>query len=179
MSSNVNWKDAYRMALIEVDYALLPERLNAADRAIESRMGELANLGDGAEERREMQGALRNLNLLRKELREAALSTWADHADIGGEYMVFVDNKRRYVEVTEGVCNLLGYSRDELLGKTIDQITAPELRPDVGGLFDAYVSRGTLDGKFTLLAKNGQRVHILYESRAFPDGCLVARWKPV
>lgn len=34
---------------------------------------------------------------------------------------------RQYVAVTDGVCKLLGYSRNDLIGKTIDEITAPEI----------------------------------------------------
>jgi len=101
------------------------------------------------------------------------------HPEIDGQYVVFVDADRRYVEVTDGVCQLLGYSREELLAKTIDEITAPELRAQVPETFRQYINRGGLEGRHSLLAKDGRRIPIRYESKVYPDGCRVARWQPL
>ncbi len=101
------------------------------------------------------------------------------HPELGGDYVVFVDSNRRYVEVTDAVCRLLGYSREELLTKTIDDIAAPELRPQVSETFREYVSQGELEGTYSLVAKDGTHIPIRYQAKVYPDGCYVARWKPL
>jgi PAS domain S-box-containing protein len=101
------------------------------------------------------------------------------HSEFEGQYVAFVDENRHYIDVTDGVCELLGYSRSELRGMRIDDLTAPDLADQVTPLFDQYLEQKGLQGEFVLLAKNGERVPIRYSSRVFDDGCLVARWEPL
>jgi PAS domain S-box-containing protein len=176
------WIDLYHSALLEVDYQKLPERLKLADDAIERKL-QILSASDTHEELSAIHDARQNLRLLQKEL-EAHPSSTTDrishaHSEINGEYVVFVDANRRYVEVTDGVCQLLGYSRKELLAKTIDNITAPELRALVPELFRQYINHGGLEGQHSLLAKDGRRIPIRYQSKVYPDGCRVARWEPL
>jgi len=179
---DLEWVDLYHSALLEVDYQKLPERLKLAEDAIQARLRILPVSG-GTEELSRIQDARQNLRLLQKEL-EAHRSSTTDrishaHSEIDGQYVVFVDANRRYVEVTDGVCQLLGYSREELLAKTIDEITAPELRAQVPETFRQYINQGALEGRHALLAKDGRRIPIRYESKVYPDGCRVARWQPL
>lgn len=101
------------------------------------------------------------------------------HTDFEGDYVAFVDEKRRYLDVTDGVCRLLGYSRAELIGMRIDDLTPPEAAHEVSPLFEQYLADKSLSGEFVLLDKHGNRVPIRYHSRVFPDGCMVARWEPL
>ncbi len=101
------------------------------------------------------------------------------HPELEGEYVAFVDSSRRYVAVSEGVCRLLGYSREQLLGKTIDDITPPELRDDVSSEFRQYVKQSGLNGEYILQSADGRRIPIRYESKVFEDGCMGARWHPL
>lgn len=93
--------------------------------------------------------------------------------------MACVDAERRYVWVTDGVCRLLGCSRQELLGKKIEDVTPPESRPDVDTQFAEYVDKRVHRGEYVLLHKSGRRIPIQYEARIFKDGCMVARWTPL
>ena len=90
-----------------------------------------------------------------------------------------MDANRRYVEVTDGVCRLLGYSRQELLAKTIDDVAAPELRAQVPETFRQYITQGGMGGNYSLIAKDGRRIPIRYQAKVYPDGCRVARWQPL
>jgi PAS domain S-box-containing protein len=99
------------------------------------------------------------------------------HAELDGEYVVYVDSSRRYVAVSEGVCKLLGYSREQLLGKTIEDITPPEARSEVAVEFRQYLDHSALSGEYILLAANGRRIPIHYTSIVFEDGCMGARWE--
>ncbi|HZQ70006.1 MAG TPA: response regulator [Terriglobales bacterium] len=100
------------------------------------------------------------------------------HEDFDGKYVAFVDQNRKYLDVTDGVCELLGYSRSELLRMRIDDVAAPQEVKNVPPLFERYVSEKSLDGIFRLQNRQGNILRIRYHSRVFPDGCMVARWEP-
>ena len=176
------WVELYHAALLEVDYEKLPERVKLAEDAIAVRLQVLAASGRG-DELHAIQDARLNRRVLQREMEAHRTSTTERirrlHPEIDGDYVVFVDANRRYVEVTDGVCRLLGYSREELLTKTIDDIAAPELRPQVSETFREYISQGELEGNYSLLDKDGSRIPIHYEAKVYPDGCYVARWKPL
>jgi PAS domain S-box-containing protein len=142
----------------------------------------LAASGRG-DELHAIQDARQNLRVLQREMEGNRTSITELvrrlHPEIASDYVVFVDANRRYVEVTDGVCRLLGYSREELLTKTIEDIAAPELRPQVSETFRDYVSQGELEGNYSLVAKDGSRIPIRYQAKVYPDGCYVARWKPL
>ena len=100
------------------------------------------------------------------------------HEEFEGKYVAFVDQERRYIDVTDGVCELLNYSRNSLLKMRIDDVAAPAEAKNVAPLFDQYVATGGLDGEFLLQTSTGKIIPIRYHSRIFPDGCMVARWEP-
>lgn len=100
------------------------------------------------------------------------------HPELAGRYVAFVDEQRRYVDVTDGVCELLGYRRSELLKMRIDDVTAPVMRSQAPPLFEQYLADGLQRGSYVLLHRSGYEIPITYIARAFPDGCLIARWDP-
>lgn len=100
------------------------------------------------------------------------------HAELEGANVVFVDEQRRYLDVTDGVCELLGYSRSELLTMRIDDVTAPVMRSNTSSLFQQYLADGLQHGEYVLLHRNGDEVPINYIARVFPDGCMAASWDP-
>lgn len=100
------------------------------------------------------------------------------HPELDGRYVAFADAQRRYLDVTDGVCELLGYSRSELLQMRIEEVTAPRMRSDTRPLFERYMEDGLQRGSYILLHRNGKEIPITYIARAFPDGCLVACWDP-
>lgn len=100
------------------------------------------------------------------------------HTELEGKNVAFVDEQRRYLDVTDGVCELLGYSRSELLNMRIDDVTAPIMRSKTPPLFKQYLQDGLQHGEYILQHRNGTEVPINYTARIFPDGCMVARWEP-
>ena len=92
-------------------------------------------------------------------------------------YVVFVDATRRYVDCTVAVCDLLGYSREQLLTKRIEDISY-----DVGEvprLFAQYLQAGFQDGEYVLQRQDRTPLPIRYRSFVFSDGCHAAIWEPV
>jgi PAS domain S-box-containing protein len=92
-------------------------------------------------------------------------------------YLVFADGNRRLIEVTEEVCGLLGYKREELLGKTVEEITAPDTAP-VAELYDQFVQEGFQEGSYVLRHRSGRSIPMRYRAHVFPDGCMAAEWYP-
>jgi PAS domain S-box-containing protein len=87
---------------------------------------------------------------------------------------VEVDAARRYVDVDDAACELLGYSRDELLQMKIDDISAPS-GAHVPPMFQLYSDKGELHGIFALRRKDGEVLRIRFES-AIRDGRYRATW---
>jgi CheY-like chemotaxis protein len=99
------------------------------------------------------------------------------HRELEHEFVVFSDPTRRYLDCTDGVCQLLGYTRMELTGMTIDDAS---YRPQKAhGLFEQYVNQGKLDGQYILRHKTGKPIFIEYRAEVFSDGCMAAVWSPV
>jgi PAS domain-containing protein len=93
------------------------------------------------------------------------------------EYVVFVDVSRRYLDCSEGVCRLLGYTREELLNKTVDSVSYD--LEEVPRLFARYLEAGKLDGEYVLQRKDMTPVPIRYRAFVFSDGCNAAIWEPI
>jgi PAS domain S-box-containing protein len=88
--------------------------------------------------------------------------------------VVEVDSDRRYIAVNDSACTLLGYTRDELLQKTIDEISAPS-GAHVPIMFDRFKDDKQMSGLFALRRKDGQIVWVRFESSS-QDGRNVATW---
>jgi len=99
------------------------------------------------------------------------------HPELEGEYVVFADSSRRYTDCSDGVCQLLGYPRMELLSMTIDQVSYRSEK--TSALFERYVQHGSMDGQYILKHRSGKPVFITFRSQIFPDGCMAAVWEPV
>jgi PAS domain-containing protein len=94
-----------------------------------------------------MQDALQNLRILEEELRASRPEEKQHiHFELDGEYVAMVDPFRRYVAVSDAVCRLLSFSRQELLTKKIDDVTAPNMRHSVPETFRKYVDIGFMTG---------------------------------
>jgi PAS domain S-box-containing protein len=95
------------------------------------------------------------------------------HPEVEGDCVMYVDSERRYTFVSDGVCNLLGYPREHLLGMTIDEITYPETA-DVATQFQEYRRAGRQQGRFLLRHRTGSPVPVSFNARVLPDGCMVS-----
>jgi PAS domain S-box-containing protein len=95
----------------------------------------------------------------------AAYQTAALPAE-SGEFILIADDDQRYVAATAGVTKVLGYSPDELLGRRVGDLAAPELRDTTPDLWADFVIAGRQDGRFRLCAKDGELVALGYQARA-------------
>jgi len=93
------------------------------------------------------------------------------------ELVVFADASRRYVDCTEAVCALLGYTRDEILSKTIEDVSYDV--NEVPRLFAQYLKTGAMEGEYVLRHKDKTPVPIRYKAFVLKDGCNAAIWDPI
>jgi PAS domain S-box-containing protein len=88
--------------------------------------------------------------------------------EVKPQYVTVVDGDRKYVEVSDSFCQLVGYQREELVGKQYDDLTAPDTNniPTVFGLFQKL---GYMHGLWMLVSREGTRILVRYEARLRPD----------
>ena len=87
---------------------------------------------------------------------------------------VEVDSSRRYVDANGAACELLGYSREELLNLRIDDISFPS-GAHVGSMFERFAQDGEMRGIFALRHKSGEGIMVRFQSHQ-EDGRSVALW---
>lgn len=95
----------------------------------------------------------------------------------GATYIVFADAQRRYTDFTDAVCTLLGYSRKELLKKTVEVLSYE--MDNVPQIFDRFLQHGKMEGDYVLRHKDGGAIPIHYRALTFSDGCNAAIWTPI
>jgi PAS domain S-box-containing protein len=107
------------------------------------------------------------------EVRAAALeviAAWVAYQDAAvapeAEFMLVADDNQTYVGATRGVTAILGYGADELIGRRVEDIAAPQLQAETPAQWAAFLAEGRQDGGFRLRAKDGQIVSLRYQARA-------------
>jgi PAS domain-containing protein len=93
------------------------------------------------------------------------------------EYVVFADASRRYVDCSNGVCHLLDYSHDEMLQRTVDDVSYNG--NETSTLFAQFLKTGHDKGEYVLKRMDGTPVLIRYRAFVFNDGCKAAVWEPI
>ncbi len=92
----------------------------------------------------------------------------APQFEVEPQYVTVVDSDRRYVEVSDSFCQLVGYQREELVGKRYDDLTAPNTN-DIPTVFDLFQKLGYMHGLWLLVSHEGTRILVRYEAWLRPD----------
>lgn len=93
-------------------------------------------------------------------------------AHVFPDYTVQVDMNRKYVEVSDAFCNLLGYSRKELIGKRFDEVTAPRTN-EIAVVFELFLRNRYMHGIWILLNRSHTtRIIVRYEAWLRPDSLI-------
>jgi len=88
--------------------------------------------------------------------------------EVKPQYVTVVDSDRRYVEVSDSFCQLVGYQREELVGKRYDDLTAPNTN-DIPTVFGLFEKLGYMHGMWLLVSRQGTRILVRYEAWIRPD----------
>ncbi len=83
------------------------------------------------------------------------------------------DPEGRYVDVNRAGCALLGCTREEIVGRTITDLFAPEDLERWGQAMTALLSGGAILGDWSLRHKDGYFVPVQLSETALPDGRLL------
>jgi PAS domain S-box-containing protein len=95
-------------------------------------------------------------------------------SEVGGQFHVapefttVVDTSRRYVEVSDTFCELVGYRREDLIGKTYDEVSAPSTN-DIPTVYRLFIKNGYMHGLWMLVHRRGTPIIVKYESWVRPD----------
>ena len=86
------------------------------------------------------------------------------HARVLADYTVQIDMNHKYLEVSDGFCKLLGYSRKELIGKRFDEVIAPQT-VNLPIIFELFWQNGYMHGIWILLNRSRTtRFIVLFEA---------------
>jgi hypothetical protein len=91
VTPNHSWQELYAAAMLELDLACLPGRIEAAQAAIREAMKELAGTSERPTEMQEMSSAMGNLQALQRvELKDSKSSELGFSSDRGAAYATLV-----------------------------------------------------------------------------------------
>ena len=97
---------------------------------------------------------------------------------VGRDYRTVVDLDRRYVEVSDDFCRLVGYDRETLIGKRYDELSAPGTN-DIHTVFNLFCQLEYMHGLWMLLARSCTRILVRYESWLRSDRLIEGHMKLV
>ena len=80
-----------------------------------------------------------------------------------------LDIEGRYLDVNKGLCTLLGYSPDELLGKPFDDFWPPDVRDLFSAGFVSFKRTGSATNQLRLRRKDGKEIAVILEGRVQRD----------
>jgi PAS domain S-box-containing protein len=123
--------------------------------------------------RQAVQDANRKLRSANEEITRSMART-REAIDLAPDAFFQADLNARFSDVNQAACRLLGYDRDELLGKTIVDIIPPEDVSRLAATCEYLLSPGTVQvAEWTQLRKDGTPVPVEVSSNILADG----RWQ--
>lgn len=102
---------------------------------------------------------LKRLNVEKKLL--ASEEKYRRIIETAGEGFFMLDDQMRIVDVNEAYCRLLGYRRDEVLGRRPHEFATQEFQPFLQASQNEVLSRRR-EVRATLLAKDGRHIPVLF-----------------
>jgi PAS domain S-box-containing protein len=106
--------------------------------------------------------------------RERSLALANELFDQASDSIFIADLDGRFTQVNATACQMLGYAREELIGRTIADIIPPEDVPRLAATREHLLSPGTVHvAEWTQVRKDGTRIPVEVSSKILPDG----RWQ--
>ena len=89
--------------------------------------------------------------------------------ETSGEGFVLMDDQLRIVEVNDSYCRMLGYRREEVIGKTTLELASDEFRQFITGSRERLLAMDYRTFEGALVAKDGRRVPVLIHGNTLRD----------
>lgn len=79
---------------------------------------------------------------------------------------LLLDDDRRYVDANEAACSFLGLTREQVVGRRLDEFLVPEVRKTLEETWPRYLAMGRHAGFFELVLPDGSVRKTMYSSIA-------------
>ena len=101
----------------------------------------------------------RNLKQSEEALRESE-ANYRMLVESSPDGVISVNDKVRIIDCNEGVCQLLGYPREELRGKDFRELLASALPDKLSAYYDQLSRNGLVETEFELLGRGGRKIPV-------------------
>jgi PAS domain S-box-containing protein len=81
-----------------------------------------------------------------------------------------LDVNGRFIDANPQLCAMLGYSRDELIGRSFGDVWHPDMQPFFQERFNHFIFNGATPAELKLTHKNGEAVSVVLNGRVQQDG---------
>jgi PAS domain S-box-containing protein len=126
-----------------------------------------------ARERRSLEQTNRELRRVSED-RERALARVRETIELAPDAFFLANLEARFTDVNQAACRLLGYERDELVGKTIFDVIPPEDASRLKAVEAKLLDPTNVEkAEWTLKRKDGTLVPVEVSANIIPDG----RWQ--
>jgi formate hydrogenlyase transcriptional activator len=79
--------------------------------------------------------------------------------------VLIADNDGNYRDASAGAGKLLGLSRDQIIGRQIDDFAPPSFKPQVSQLWQAFLTQGQQEGVLQLVGPDGTQREVEYTAK--------------
>jgi formate hydrogenlyase transcriptional activator len=79
--------------------------------------------------------------------------------------ILIADNDRHYRDASSGAGRLLGLPREKIIGRSLDDFVEPSFKPQVSGLWQAFLELGEQKGTLRLLSPDGSPREVEYTAK--------------
>jgi len=79
---------------------------------------------------------------------------------------LLLDDERRYVDVNEAACSFLGLTREQVVGRRVDDFLVPDVRNRLAESWPRFLAMGRHAGFFELVHPDGSVRNTMYSSIA-------------
>jgi formate hydrogenlyase transcriptional activator len=76
--------------------------------------------------------------------------------------VLIADDDRHSLDASPGAGKLLGVSREEIIGHSLDEFVEPSFRPQISELWQAFLERGKQEGTLSLVGPDGKSRQVEY-----------------
>ena len=76
--------------------------------------------------------------------------------------ILIADNERRSRDASSGAVKLLGFTRDRIIGRSLDEFLEPTFRPRISELWRAFLKNGEQEGLLPLVGQDGRLREVGY-----------------
>jgi PAS domain S-box-containing protein len=97
---------------------------------------------------------------------------------VSPEYTVVVDANQKYAEVSDSFCKVMGYRRQEIIGRQYVEFTALRTN-DVPTVDELFLKLSHMHGIWICVNHSGTRILVRYEAWFRPDGQIECQMDPM